>query len=150
MFIFINKKGNSLLEVIISIALLAIITLACATTEIVKIRFMTENKQKEKYILCLEAIKMSIINDISCEKIVELSTINKKYIAEDNIEVEVIAKSDVSNLFSNNIEKGKTFIEMNTTYNDESSLFYIELKCHLVNRGINKDIECSFYKGDYH
>lgn len=150
MFIFINKKGSSLLEVTIAIALLAIIILACATTEVTKFRVMNENKHIEKYILCMEAIKMSIINDMTYGQIAELSTLNKKYISEDNIEFEAIAKSDISNLFSTNIENGETFIEMNTTYINEHKLLYIELKCYLVNRGIIKDIKCSFYKGDYH
>jgi prepilin-type N-terminal cleavage/methylation domain-containing protein len=144
------KKGNSLLEILIAISLFSIFILGAITLEAARIRFKAYNKKKENYILCMEAVKVSIMNDIPYERINALYNDQKRYIKLKGISIGSFENSNIDSLFEANIDKNSSYLEIVVTPIADRKPVVITMDGHIIEGNTNEVIKCIFYKGSYH
>jgi hypothetical protein len=144
------KKGNSLLEIVVAISLFSIFILGAITLEGARIRFKAYNKKKENYILCMEAVKVSIMNDIPYERINVLYNDQRRYIKLKEICIGSFENSNIDSLFEANIDKSSSYLEIVVTPIADRKPIMITMDGHIIEGNTNEVIKCIFYKGSYH
>jgi len=141
-----KKKGITLIEVICSITLFAILFMITLTMELQVLKVQRYNKQTNKYALFMEEIKNIMIYNATYDELKRLKSENRYYISTENIDFDKLIEKDVMNMFIETKPLKEPYLEVGV---EDGKVLKVNFK--LYAKVINNIIvmECEFYKGKY-
>ena len=154
------KNGNSLIEVMASLAIFSILFFTAMSIELSSIKLKQYNKITNKYTEILECVKCKLIFNTTYSEIknlchqsfdsennVLIGSENKAFINSENLEFEKIKCRRIQDIFSENQGSGKDFIKLIITEVD--SVIRIVIELHYGYNNKESIIRSEFCKGNY-
>lgn len=146
MFKLSKKKGFTLIEVLSSITLFAVLFMIILSMQLSVSRLERYNKQLANYSVFMEELKNVMIYNSTYNEIMKLNLEHRYYISKENIDFEKVREKGFMKLFVETKPLEEPYLALNV---EEGKVLKINLK--LYTRFINntKIMECEFYKGKY-
>lgn len=143
----INKKGYSLIEVTLAMSIFSILFLGVLTLECSKIKLKAINKRKESCIMSIEAVKASIMNDITYQEFKNLYDNGNRYINCSDMNMEKVKNINIKELLEASIENVNSYMDISLS---EEKPVKVIIRYNVNNSLLNEVILCEFYKGNYY
>jgi hypothetical protein len=144
---YTNKKGYSLIEATLAVSIFSILFLGALTLEAAKIKLKAINKRKEICIMNIEAVKSSIMNDITYEDFKNLYDGGKRYINCSDMSMEKLRNTNIKELLVTRIENEASYIYISIS---EEKPVKVIVKYFINDSLLHEAIQCEFYKGNYY
>lgn len=146
MFKLSKKKGFTLIEVLSSITLFAVLFMIILSMQLSVSRLERYNKQLANYSVFMEELKNVMMYNSTYNEIMKLNLEHRYYISKENIDFEKVREKGFTKLFVETKPLEEPYLALNV---EEGKVLKIKLK--LYTRFINntKIMECEFYKGKY-
>lgn len=146
MFKLSKKKGFTLIEVLSSITLFAVLFMIILSMQLSVSRLERYNKQLTNYSVFMEELKNVMMYNSTYNEIMKLNLEHRYYISKENIDFEKVREKGFTKLFVETKPLEEPYLALNV---EEGKVLKINLK--LYTRFINntKIMECEFYKGKY-
>lgn len=141
-----TKKGFTLIEVMVGIAIFSILFSATMTLQLGYMRLKLHNEKMNNYRFYIETVRNRMLYDISYNKICELRNSSKIYINKNHINLESLRNEDIMSIFDPSVESEKLYIKADI---EGGEVLKIELKLNTLVLGKMEAITCEFYKGAY-
>ncbi|HEY8892491.1 MAG TPA: prepilin-type N-terminal cleavage/methylation domain-containing protein [Clostridium sp.] len=166
MFQSLTKKGFTLVEVICSLGVFAIIFICMMSFDVTSLNMKKDIKTINNNVLIIEALKNNIIYNMTFVELKQLETEKRVYINKENMDFDKIKTGGIG-LFSNQALVENAYIKCDFVKDilhvSESSYIKSDLIKNISTvevykvslsllAGGNKDIlefQCNFYKGDH-
>lgn len=140
------KKGFTLIEVLLSMSLFAMLFSAALSIKLSELKVEKWNSECNKNLAYLEGLKVVMANNFSYSDVLSLKNGNKIYINKDNMKYDLLEVSDVKSVFTDVKPISNPYIVLNIQGEnvlDVTIEFY-----SLVNN--KEDVYfAKFYKGMY-
>lgn len=141
-----KKSGLSLIEVLCSISILSIMFISIVTIQLNNYKLREYNREIEKYLPVLEAVKSEIISNETYDSILEIYKSNKTVISNEKLTLDSVRTLNASQLFSQSPQNQKTYIQLNISAGE---VLKIELNLNIILNNRHETIKCEFHKGNY-
>jgi prepilin-type N-terminal cleavage/methylation domain-containing protein len=141
-----KHKGYTLIEVIISLFIIAVITTAIMSIEILALNLKNKQDKIDKAILVMETASKIIKNNLTYEEVFHYFGNNDRYIQSTHINGNSYKNSNIINISS--VEPGVEypFVGINVVKDDSNEVVKVTFN-YKVNEGDN--LTYVFYKGKY-
>lgn len=141
-----KRSGLTLIEALCSISILSIMVISIITVQMNNYKLREYNRELEKYLPVLEAVKAQIINNETFDSILEIYTSNKTVISNEKLTLDSVRTLDARQLFNQSPQNQKTYIQLNILAGE---VLKIELDLNIILNNRHETIKCEFYKGNY-
>ncbi|EQB87091.1 hypothetical protein M918_10985, partial [Clostridium sp. BL8] len=99
-----KSKGFTMLDTIVSIAVISIAILTIITSESLALNIKNRQLEKDKGLVTIEAINKIMVNNLTYDEISSFFGNNVRYIKASNLNTDLIKKSSILNICSENKE----------------------------------------------
>lgn len=146
MLISNSKKGFTLIEVLCSVTLFAVLFMIVLTMQINVLKVQRYTKQVNSYSLFMEELKNTMIYNSTYDEIEKLNLEHRYYIPEENIDIDKLREQGVINMFVETKPLKEPYLEIKIE-NDKVLRVNLKLYVNVINS--TKVMESEFYKGKY-
>lgn len=141
-----KSKGFTMLDTIVSIAVISIAILTIITSESLALNIKNQQLEKDKGLITIEAINKIMVNNLTYDEILSFFGNNVRYIKASNLNTDLIRKSSVLNICSENKELLYPYIEIRGNKDPSYNVIKIEVKYEINEK---EELKYVFYKGSY-
>lgn len=141
-----KSKGFTMLDTIVSIAVISIATLTIITSESLALNIKNRQLEKDKGLVTIEAINKIMVNNLTYDEISSFFGNNVRYIKASNLNIDLIKKSSVLNICSENKESQYPYVEIRGNKDPSYNVIKIEVKYEINEK---EELKYVFYKGNY-
>lgn len=146
MLISKNKKGFTLIEVLCSMTLSAVLFMMVLTIQIDVLKVQRYNRQVNSYSVFMEELKNTMIYNSTYDEIEKLNLESRYYIVEENIDTDKLRERGVINLFTEVKPLKEPYLIINI---ENGKVLKVDMKLYAKVINNTKVMECVFYKGKY-
>lgn len=141
-----KKKGFTLVEVLCSITLFAVLFMITLTMQLQALKVEKYNKQINKDALLMEEIKNIMIYNATYDELKRLKVENRHYMDTEGIDFDKLTGKEIMNMFVETKPSKEPYLEINI---EDGKVLKINFKFY--GKGIDNTtiMECEFYKGKY-
>ncbi|NLZ47351.1 MAG: hypothetical protein GX895_00945 [Clostridiales bacterium] len=140
------KKGNTLLDVMISLCVFALMFLAAFDMYMAKARLKNQNNLLANYLNCVEVAAGNICLNHSYEELLNYSGENIWYISSQHLSVEELRQPQILSLLKPSTDNEDTYLSVKISGDDVLKLSF---KLKYTIGGKVDVIEYETYKGSY-
>lgn len=141
-----KSKGFTMLDTIVSIAVISIAILTIITSESLALNIKNRQLEKDKGLVTIEAINKIMVNNLTYDEISSFFGNNVKYIKASNLNTDLIKKSSILNICSENKESQYPYVEIRGNKDPSDNVVKIEVKYEINEK---EELKYVFYKGNY-
>lgn len=141
-----TRKGNLLLEGIVSLFIGSLLILCSFQVYLISYKIKSENKLKESYISILDAVSKEIIYNKDYHFIESIKNNNRYNIPSEYMNMSSLEKNDIDNLFINKTQDELPYLNINI---EEGPVYKIRLTLYYEKSGRLGEIYSDLYKGKY-
>lgn len=141
-----KNKGFTMLDTIVSIAIISIAILTIITSESLALNIKNQQLEKDKGLITIEAINKIMVNNLTYDEILVFFGNNVRYIKASNLNTDLIKKSSVLNICSENKELLYPYVEIMAIKDPSYNVIKIEVKYEINEK---EELKYVFYKGNY-
>lgn len=141
-----KNKGFTMLDTIVSIAVISIAILTIITSESLALNIKTQQLEKDKGLITIEAINKIMVNNLTYDEISSFFGNNVRYIKASNLNIDLIKKNSVLNICSTNKELQYPYVEIRGNKDPSYNVIKIEVKYEINEK---EELKYVFYKGNY-
>ena len=143
-----SKKGVTLIEVLISIFILAIICTAVTSTELIALRVKEKNSKTKEGLVVINSVNKIMYKNYSYDEIISNFGNNVKYISSDNIKNGVFKDGYLNGDIS--ISSNNCYPYLKIVVNKESADEVLKIRLiYEINEREEENLNYVFYKGKY-
>lgn len=139
-------KGFTMLDTIVSIAIISIAILTIVTSESLALNIKNQQLEKDKGLISIEAINKIMVNNLTYDEISSFFGNNVRYIKTSNLNTDLIKKSNVLNVCSENKEPQYPSVEIRGIKDPSYNVIRVELRYEINEK---EELKYVFYKGNY-
>lgn len=141
-----KKKGFTIIEALCTLSIITILFSYIMQMELKNIKIKQYLELKGKYICLLEAVSNELAYNASYPELINLSDNRKVYIDNENMNLQKIKNSKITDCFTDRIPLLKPYLVM--VINKDKVL---KINTKIYFKYVNKEemIECKFSKGNY-
>lgn len=140
------SRGNTLLDVIISLCIFTLMSVAAFDIYMAKVRLKNQNNQLSNYINCIEVAARNIYLNHSYDELLSYSGDDLWYISYQHLSVEGLSKPQILSLLETTADNQDTYLCVKISGSEVLKLSF-ELKYTIA--GKVDFIEYETYKGSY-
>ncbi|MBP2021743.1 type II secretory pathway pseudopilin PulG [Clostridium punense] len=141
-----KSKGFTMLDTIVSIAVISIAILTIITSESLALNIKNRQLEKDKGLVTIEAINKIMVNNLTYDEISSFFGNNVRYIKASNLNTDLIKKSSILNICSENKESQYPYVEIRGNKDPSDNVVKIEVKYEINEK---EELKYVFYKGNY-
>ena len=141
-----KKKGFTIIEALCTLSIITILFSYIMQVELKNIRIKQYLEIKEKYICLLEAVSNELTYNASYFELISLSEDKKIYIDSENMNLQKIRSSKITDCFTNKVPLLKPYIVI---FINKDKVLKVNTRIYF--KYVNKEemIECESFKGNY-
>lgn len=141
-----NKKGYTLLEVLLSLTIISLLINSIMLVLITTMKVHTENKNKQEYVYFMEALSKEIEWNWSYDDITGFNNQYNLYIDKEHMNLGILKYNNPKEIFSDTMPMEQPYIEI-AVINGDILTFQVNLYYKTLNK--QNTMSMTFYKGRY-
>lgn len=141
-----TRKGNIVIEGIVSLAVISLIIFSSFQIYITSHKINSENRNKDNYVNILDAVSKEIIYNKDYHFIESLRESSRLYIPSNRINISSIENNDIDNLFVNEVPDKAPYLFISIENGD---IYKIRLSLYYKKSDVLGEIHSDLYKGKY-
>lgn len=141
-----TKKGNMIIEGIVSLFIISILIFASSDIYLTSCRINTENKAKDNYINILDMVSKEIIYNKNYHFLEGLKNQNRLYIPPGSISISSVENNDINDLFITESQDKFPYLYINI---EDGDIYKVRLYLYYKKYNSLGEIHSDFYKGKY-
>lgn len=141
-----KKKGFTLIEVLCSITLYAILFMITLTMGVKVFEIQKYNKKINNYFVVMEGIKNTMIYNATYDEIKKLNSEYRYYMPIENIDFDELREKGVTNMFVETKPLKDSYVVISV---EDGNVLRVNLRLYTRINNNTNTMECEFYKGKY-
>ncbi|MHC1721125.1 MAG: type II secretion system protein [Clostridiaceae bacterium] len=139
-------KGFTIIEVIISLCIFAMIFSGALLIMKSTVKLKAWNEATKTNLDCLEGLKGIMENSMSYNDIIDLCRSGRIYIAEENLNLDTMKAEEIESIFTELKPEEGSYI---TIYASEGNVLTVEIDLYQKAGSMENEFITKFYKGSY-